>query len=535
MDKNRHREILKKSLITVSCLFIPATVQMFLLPSIEISNFWILFCPAIIIVAYYCGFLYGLVATCIVCVPVLFGLHFLKFALFLPSKSSLLGFGLFIFNCLLIVIIIKKLRQEKVKADVIADKEARLKEYYELLFNINPDAVTITRISDGLIVEVNNNCSKLFGYERNEIVGKNTLDIHLWKEKAERIRFVQLIHENGGCEGFETILCRKDGTLFSALISVSVVTINGEAHILAVTRDITERKYAEVVSKKQEDFLRILTDNIPGMIAYWNSDYICEFSNEAYSEWYNKTQDDMIGIGMKDLMGEELFERNKPHIDKVFDGQKEDFERLLVKHDGDIRYTWAHYIPNIQYGIVKGFYVLVTDITELKRTENALQKLSTRLMLAAKAGGVGVWDYNPETNRLFWDAQMYALYGITHDGFVGAYETWMNGVHPDDKERNADEIQKALRGEKDYDTEFRVLWPDGSVHSIRALAMVQRNEFGNALNMIGTNWDITDQKQTEERLVQNSEQLIKKNKELDQALMNAEIAFAKANEKTIEA
>jgi PAS domain S-box-containing protein len=129
-----------------------------------------------------------------------------------------------------------------------------------------------------------------------------------------------------------------------------------------------------------------------------------------------------------------------------------------------------------------------------------LQHTTERLALAAKAGGVGIWDYDVVQDTLIWDDEMFHLYGITRDRFSGAYEAWAAGVHPEDRRRGNEEIQQAIRGEKEFDTEFRVLWPDGTIRHIRALARVQRNAAGQAVRMLGTNWDITERKQAEEAL-----------------------------------
>jgi PAS domain S-box-containing protein len=114
-------------------------------------------------------------------------------------------------------------------------------------------------------------------------------------------------------------------------------------------------------------------------------------------------------------------------------------------------------------------------------------------------------DYDVVNNTLTWDDQMFTLYGITREQFGGAYDAWQAGLHPEDKQQGDDEIQMALRGEKDFDTEFRVLWPDGSIHNIRALALVQRDAEGKPLRMIGTNWDITGQKKAEETIRKSEE------------------------------
>ncbi len=137
------------------------------------------------------------------------------------------------------------------------------------------------------------------------------------------------------------------------------------------------------------------------------------------------------------------------------------------------------------------------NISESERAEQSLLKVTDRLSLATRAGGVGIWDYDVPLNKLIWDNQMYHLYGITPDKFSGAYEAWQAGVHPEDRQRGDEEIQRALRGEKEFDTEFRVLWPDGTVHNIRGIAIVERDAFGKPTHMIGTNWDITAQTRAE--------------------------------------
>ena len=128
------------------------------------------------------------------------------------------------------------------------------------------------------------------------------------------------------------------------------------------------------------------------------------------------------------------------------------------------------------------------------------RRVGERLAMAAKAGGVGIWDYDVVNNRLEWDEQMFRLYGITRDQFSGAYEAWQAGLHPDDRARGDAEIKLALESTKEFDIEFRVLWPDGSIHHIRGFATVERDASGRALRMVGTNWDITPQKCAEEAL-----------------------------------
>ncbi|MBS1213503.1 MAG: hypothetical protein H6R26_2120 [Proteobacteria bacterium] len=95
---------------------------------------------------------------------------------------------------------------------------------------------------------------------------------------------------------------------------------------------------------------------------------------------------------------------------------------------------------------------------------------------------------------------MYALYGIERGDFAGGYEAWLNGVHPDDRTL-CDEVTKlALLGEREYDTEFRVVWPDDSIHHLKAYGLVVRDTDGKPLRMTGINFDITEHKQAEDRI-----------------------------------
>ena len=168
--------------------------------------------------------------------------------------------------------------------------------------------------------------------------------------------------------------------------------------------------------------------------------------------------------------------------------------------DGTVRQLYGDAVPQREEDGSVLWHGFITDITERKQQDEDLRQLAERLSLATKAGQVGIWDWDVGNDRLVWDDHMYRQYGITRNQFAGAYEAWTAGLHPDDRERGDAEIHMALRGEKDFNTEFRVVWPDGSIHHIRAMALVQRNAAGEPLHLIGTNWDITDQERLDNEL-----------------------------------
>ena len=134
-----------------------------------------------------------------------------------------------------------------------------------------------------------------------------------------------------------------------------------------------------------------------------------------------------------------------------------------------------------------------------ERAQNELQLVISeeRLRLALKAANMGIWDWNIVSDRLIWDERMYHLYGIRPEDFSEAYSAWEAGIHPDDILASQAALQQASNGEKAYDTEFRLIWPDSSIRHIKSCAIVQRDAAGQPLRMIGVNQDISERKQAE--------------------------------------
>ena len=135
-----------------------------------------------------------------------------------------------------------------------------------------------------------------------------------------------------------------------------------------------------------------------------------------------------------------------------------------------------------------------------------LAEITSRLSLAARAGAMGIWEWDIIRDRMTWDEQMFALYGRTAESFQCSYHAWMSCLEPKDAKECKEWVRAALRGDEEFDTEFRVVWPDSSVHHIRGIATVIRDASGAAVRMLGINWDITRQKQAEEALHTSEEE-----------------------------
>lgn len=149
-----------------------------------------------------------------------------------------------------------------------------------------------------------------------------------------------------------------------------------------------------------------------------------------------------------------------------------------------------------------------TNIEKLEESYKRHEDLLNRFEMATKAGKVGVWDVDLINDHFHWDDVMYDLFQVPRNTQIN-HQTWDNLVHPEDLVGALNNLNKALAGLESYDTEFRIVWPDGSIRYIKANAVVHKDSFGKPIRMIGTNWDITDRKVAEKEL-SKSENLLRK-------------------------
>jgi len=123
-----------------------------------------------------------------------------------------------------------------------------------------------------------------------------------------------------------------------------------------------------------ERLMRLVIDNVPGLVAYWNPELRCEFANAHYEEYYGRSVEEMRGIGVREVLGEELYARNEPRMRAVLRGEPQDFEQTITKPDGSVIHTYSHYLPDFdETDRVRGFFVTASDVTPLKNAQLALR------------------------------------------------------------------------------------------------------------------------------------------------------------------
>ncbi len=158
------------------------------------------------------------------------------------------------------------------------------------------------------------------------------------------------------------------------------LTAFGDDKLMAVLTDVTQLEATNAALVRQHRLRRGAADAMPGMIGYWDADLRCVFSNKAYEVWFGRTPEDMLGMRMQDLMGEDLFALNRPHIEAVLNGHEQQFQRTLKRADGSEGHTLVSYIPDLRGTEVRGFTAVITDVSELKRAELQLAQANAQLL-----------------------------------------------------------------------------------------------------------------------------------------------------------
>ncbi|MDO9485047.1 MAG: GGDEF domain-containing protein [Actinomycetota bacterium] len=141
--------------------------------------------------------------------------------------------------------------------------------------------------------------------------------------------------------------------------------------------------------------LRAVLDQLPAMIAYWDQDLCNVLANEAHGEWLGFTPEQMRGLHIREVIGPDLYLASKPHMDAALRGERQHFDRTIVDTQGITRHSQVAYVPDVETnGDVRGFFVLVTDVTErvfaekeLAAANAELERLSLRDSLTGLANG----------------------------------------------------------------------------------------------------------------------------------------------------
>jgi PAS domain S-box-containing protein len=181
-------------------------------------------------------------------------------------------------------------------------------------------------------------------------------------------------------------------------------------------------------------------------------------------------------------------------------------EKRYVRKDGTI--VWARLHRSLvrdRENRPKYFNSVIEDITEKVQADRALRDSEQRLSLAQRAAHLGVWDWNMLTGVTTFSGEYAALHGLEPDHPPLTHEAWLRLVHPADRERVETLLRESIEQTHDWNVEFRVVWPDGSIHWLLGKGAVFLGDDGQPLRMTGVTLDFTERQQAVAALRESEE------------------------------
>lgn len=245
--------------------------------------------------------------------------------------------------------------------------------------------------------------------------------------------------------------------------------------------------------------LQFLLDRLPALIGYWDLDQRNVLANAAYLEYFGLDPQQMRGMHLRDVLGEEVYESNLPYVTRVLQGEEQLFDRTLVAPSGRVRQTQASYVPDVVDGAVRGFFVLVTDVSERIEAQQAMEE-------AQHLAHVGSWSMVVSTGRVRWSSELCRIFGVD-PAFVPTLDELLVRIDPGDVDRVRTTIGESLVTGEDYEQTYRILREDGERREMHCLGRALRATDGTVVRLTGTLQDVTERRRAARELAQVNAEL----------------------------
>ncbi|MFD2826536.1 PAS domain-containing protein [Leeuwenhoekiella polynyae] len=393
------------------------------------------------------------------------------------------------------------------------------------LFKINPIPSLIFDIQTLEILEVNGAAVDHYKYKRNEFLKLTLEDI-----TAADVCYMSSIRKALKKKKGDTYLGifamqTKEGTILKMEINGHKVDFKDRQCFLMVCQEVKKNREKESTRSQNERRLSTLMQG--------SFDLVGVIDTKGFYTYMSPSSAAITGIAAEDFIGKDAFGYIHPDdIQHTLDSLKEVLtqERVVVapyraKNHND-EWCWVETVLKnmLDDPAINGIVVNSRDITESFKAKEHLIEISERLYLATTSAKMGIWDWDVINDNLTWDNKMYALYGLKEEDFTGAVSAWQHGLHPEDAARSTQELKDSLKGAREFNTEFRVIWPDRTVRYLEAHAVVTRDKEGRAVRMIGSNVDVTDRKKAEENILKANERFEKVTQATKDAIWDWDIA-----------
>jgi PAS domain S-box-containing protein len=401
------------------------------------------------------------------------------------------------------------------------DHQKRAEERVRNFLESAPDAMVISN-EHGVIETVNSQAEKLFGYTRDEMIGRAIEDLmpDRFRENHESHR-PSFFHDPATREmaqGFELFARRKTGEEIPVEISLSPIFSDEGLMISAAIRDISERKRTEKKLLKTQELLQTFMMNTPTMNWIIDEKNCFRFLNNSYMKNF-ELGPHHIGKSIYDIFPKEICDAFVENNWRVWN-ENATIE-AIEEGEGPGGQKQVYQIFKFPLEPENGIRLLGgvgLDITSDIVNRQRLRLSNERYDYVSKATSDAIWDWDIQTDTIYRGAGFRSLFGYSEVSSSTQFKLYH--VHPDDRDRVYANLRRAIDGKNErWQDEYLFECADGSYRIILDKGFIIRAETGRAIRMIGAMQDITEQRRLQEQLIKEEE---RKKKEVLQAIIHAQ-------------
>ncbi len=370
----------------------------------------------------------------------------------------------------------------------------------------SPDGVLITRLEDGLIVDANDVFLRMIGWRREEAVGHTTLELGLWEDPTARAALLEEIDKSGSATGVLFRLRSSDGAPRVVEATVQLIELDGEACVLSVDRDVTEREREAVEHRRTHEMLRATIESTADGILVVDAKGQTTYANARFAELWRVPEDLLATRSDEQLLAFVLDQLVDPEafLSKVRELYQTDQESVDTLHFKDGRVFERYSRPLLRDQRIAGRVWSFRDISKRKQSEEAARAVEAKYRtLIEQIPAITYIDaVDGPVTTLYISPQTEAILGYSPRDWFDDPRLLSRRIHPEDHDRWRAEVDKCQETGEPFRLEYRILGRDGRLVWVHDESVLLRDEGGQPLFWQGVMFDITERKQAEEKLEQ---------------------------------
>lgn len=392
----------------------------------------------------------------------------------------------------------------------LSEAEQRVSRLYRstpaMLHSVDPN---------GRLLSVSDRWLEVMGYTREDVVGR---PLHEFMTASSALRAISKVMpeflKTGHCENIPYQFVTNNGSIIDVLLSAILERDSSGTprRTIGIVENITYRRQVEKALRDERSRLTQIIEGTRAGTWEWNLETGENRVNARWAEMLGYEAEELLPVQIetfRDLIHPGDRAATNARLEAHFKGELDAYETEMR-----LRHKEGHWIWVISRGQVltwtdngrpEWMFGTHQDVTQRKNEEEERLLMGERMAIAADSAGVGIWEVDLQRKQVTWDRWMYRLYGLSEKADEPIVELWRHAVHPHDLDRVTAAVGKAMEQTTPMEEEYRIIWPDQSVHHLHVSARVVASDGGLSQRLIGAAWDVTEERQMSIELAEQHE------------------------------